>query len=653
MARAVGLDAGAHEIKVVELDGSYRKPRLLKVSIDQVPYAAAGEGGAKLEAEAALSALQDQHIRLDNLCLGFPCREAVLRSLKIPFVGDDAIRKVIKFEAEGSIHSHSVDEMVVDFLTLEKGDGNTSVLVAAVPKKSLGALLDALEGEGIEPERVDLDTMALFRVAEWAGCFGEDVAQRAAESAESGTPADIATAKSSVPAVPGRKRAQLVIDVGARSTRVIAVVDGKLIDMRAMRIGTDSIAEEIAASAAVSVDSARTAVKESLDSGEDVTFVLDVEDDAPAVAEDGDKDAPAVPARRADVLTGAAVQIARERFLQKLEREFLRFLTALPQVAGIDRAWVTGGGSLVPGTMEILAKVLECPVDRLDVLARLNHNLSSDDAERIGPRIAVAVGLALDMLSTTGGFDFRRENLAYKRRFDRIKFPLAIATMLAVFLPFIYSLRVRSQVVELEKQYGLVYIDTKTARGEKPKVSFWGYLGALMSKGAQGVQQYLTPKEFATLTDDLQARPTFQRLPRLREELAKKLKDKQAETNIYEDLQVPSGFYVLSRFSDAVKSIEGELGEFLVTEVEVSLPSIKKSKYLQVRVAFRGDDARTRFERLRDGLRATFDRPGSPFVDFKTGQGVAGEEPFADTDVTGAYFTLRIEIADEFQPEVQ
>ena len=36
MAKCVGLDAGEFEVKVVELDGSYRKPRLTKASVDRV-----------------------------------------------------------------------------------------------------------------------------------------------------------------------------------------------------------------------------------------------------------------------------------------------------------------------------------------------------------------------------------------------------------------------------------------------------------------------------------------------------------------------------------------------------------------------------------------------------------------------------------------
>src|SRR5690606_21085939 len=119
-------------------------------------------------------------------CLGFPCREAVLRTITIPFVGDENVRKVVKFEVEGNIHSHNVDDMVVDFLTIEAQQTQTKVMVVAAPKAPLRTRLKALEGVGIEPETVDLDATALYRTADWLGCFtpekaaAKDVAEGAA-----------------------------------------------------------------------------------------------------------------------------------------------------------------------------------------------------------------------------------------------------------------------------------------------------------------------------------------------------------------------------------------------------------------------------------------------------------------------------------------
>ena len=161
--------------KVIELDGSYRRPRLSKVLVESVAAGSAraeDQSHALREAQATHAALQGGNFSRDNLSMAFPCREAVLRLMTVPFVGEDQIRKVIKFEAEGSIHSHNVDDMVVDFHKLGESATETRVLMAGLPKAPLRTALDALEHAGIEPMVVDLDTMALYRVAQWCGAFG-------------------------------------------------------------------------------------------------------------------------------------------------------------------------------------------------------------------------------------------------------------------------------------------------------------------------------------------------------------------------------------------------------------------------------------------------------------------------------------------------
>ena len=115
MAKAVGLDAGEHEVKLVELDGSYRRTRLSKILLERVEEDEAGADDAlhaSRGAVAALRAFKEVNANRENITLGFPSREAVFRRLTVPFSGREQIRKVIKFEVEGSIHSHSVDDMV-------------------------------------------------------------------------------------------------------------------------------------------------------------------------------------------------------------------------------------------------------------------------------------------------------------------------------------------------------------------------------------------------------------------------------------------------------------------------------------------------------------------------------------------------------------
>jgi type IV pilus assembly protein PilM len=667
MAKGIGLDAGTFEVKVVELDGSYRKPRLAKVNIDMVPSAGRSlEGHEQQEAETALQALKDAEIGRDGVCLGFPCREAVLRRLNVPFVGDDQIRKVLKFEAEGEIHSHNVDDMVVDFHTLERREAETQVLVAAVPKKSLGSLLEALNGFGIDPERVDLDTMALFRVAEWAGCFGEDVAEAAAAAAEEEgeRPSELPTVPKSGALASNGRRVRVVVDLGARSTRILAVDGGKLVDMRALRIGFESIVDEIADRSRVAPDEARHAVAQALRTGADVPLEP-IGSAAAAVADEespGEEllaSEPAVEvAPRAEVIRFDDVDAARQQLFARMRRELMRFLTALPQISAVERAFVTGGGSTLPGIRELLAETFDSAIQPLDVLARLSHNLEPEEAEKVGPRIAVAVGLALATMGGPGGFDFRREDLAYRRRFDRVKFPLAIACMLAAFLPFIYGVRQYNKLGLLSKEYGELYEVADTAgaegrRGASPlRATFWGYVGQSVNKGEGGSNQLvrlLGAEKFEELIEKLLESDTFARLPIVRSYLQDELKKQQEETGVYEDLQLPSGLYVMSFFANVVQKVEKNLAPFLITELELKLEQDERNRHLTFKVAMRGDDYRRRFVMLQDALRATFEEPNSPFKEFGR---AAGEDIFRGSE-QGAFFEVRLNLKGSFDAKVE
>src|SRR5262245_41287819 len=113
MAKVTGIDLGDQTVKVVELDGSYRKTRLLRHRVE--PIGAVADGEARPDAVAAAVKAALSAIRAGGeLRVGYPSREAVLRTLDMPFTGHDAIRKVVKSEVESEIHSHAVDDMVVD-----------------------------------------------------------------------------------------------------------------------------------------------------------------------------------------------------------------------------------------------------------------------------------------------------------------------------------------------------------------------------------------------------------------------------------------------------------------------------------------------------------------------------------------------------------
>ena len=641
MVRTIGIDSGDRAVHVVELDGSYRKTRL--VSAHTAPIGSSDDPARPdIVADAVREALDGG--AKGALTLGHPCREAILRTLELPFKGADAIKKVVKAEVEGEIYSHSVEDTVVDFHEIgETATGGTKVLVASVPKLSVRNQLTAMDTRGIEPESVDLDTMALWRAADWVGAF-ED-----ADDASDGAQAPI----------------HAVVDVGARSVKVLLVEGDQLVDMRVLRLGDNVACEQIARAHGINTEQARAAIAESLRTGSDshverleqpalaapASDALDA--DAAAAGEAaaeaaGDVTEPPAPAGAA-VVSASEVKAAHAKYLARLSRELTRFLAATGLASRIRSVWISGGSCRSEGVDDMLADVFGVTPRELDVLAHLTHDLDEAEAAELSPQLAVAVGLGLARMGGPEGFELRQEDLAQQGGFDAIKFPLAIVCMVGLLALFVLGNKKSMELSQLELEIGMQYQDT---------AKFFGYLNPIMNDDewlqdkryfAQKGKDGRTIYKFKDLLEDVIAAPVHERVGIVRRKLRDVRTQKQKETGVYEDVSIESGLSVLVRWAEILKSIEPQLGRYLVPSLELSMKP--KSRKLQFRVAFRGEDFRSRMSILQSAIAKEVARPDSPFTQSK--EPTPPERLFADrseTGVTGAYFEFTIPIKDSFQP---
>jgi Tfp pilus assembly PilM family ATPase len=121
--------------------------------------------------------------------------------------------------------------------------------------------------------------------------------------------------------------------------------------------------------------------------------------------------------------------------LGRLVREVRRTLGTLPEFGAPGKVLLTGTGSRLPGFAEALGQALGGPAEELDLLARVDHKLDDEEARRVGPDIGVALGIAfkLNGLDETHS-DFRREEVAYTRKFDQVKTPLIVLSFLVFLL---------------------------------------------------------------------------------------------------------------------------------------------------------------------------------------------------------------------------
>jgi Tfp pilus assembly PilM family ATPase len=622
MVRSVGIDPGDHSVKVVELDGNYRKTRLMRVHTENLV-----DGGSRPEAVALAARVGIDLGMRGEAFLGHPCREAVLRVIELPFKGHDAIRKVVKSEIEGEIHSHAVDDMVVDFHEIGPGaDGSTRVLVASVPKDSLRQQLAALTAQSIEPETVDLDTMALWRVAHWAGAF---------EGGGEGSVVGGVTA---------------VVDLGTRSVKVVLVEGDTLVEMRALRLGDAAISEDIARRNGVGLSVARDAVRECLTSGGDCR--VEVDEALPATGSGDNTGAEAAPKQRVVTITHQEVDAAQTAFLQRLARELVRYLTSSGKASQIKALWITGGAIRVPGMREMLQEVFSIEPRELDVLGRLQHDLDPETAADLAPRIATAVGLALTPFGGPTGFDLRQEDLAYTRGFERIKFPLAIACMVGLLALFVFGNQLSTQLKHLELEIGKTYQD----KDPKVPLQFHGMLYSVFSTKWFEIPQNFRLEQskgkdygYKDLIADLDGMPVQKRVLFVRDKLAKIAEQKQKESGIYEDVSLESGLAVLVRFAQVLNGIEPQLGRYLMMRLDLNMKAPNRS--LEFVVAFRGDDFREKAAVLEQAFDAECEKGDSPFAKSTGRDSKSKEDLFKpDPSVRGAYYTIKIGVKPVFEP---
>jgi Tfp pilus assembly PilM family ATPase len=624
----MGIDAGDGAVTVVEIEGSYRKVRLL--AAQSVPVADLAQRATAV-AEAAQAA-RSAGMRGEAL-LAYPCREAVLRQIELPFQGREAIRKVVKAEIEGEIHSHAVDDMVVDFLEIgaaaEKG---TRILVASVPKAGLRSHLEALSGKGIEPERIDLDTLALWRAAHWAGAF-----QTAADGAAAVT---------------------AVVQLEARATKVLLVEGERLVDMRVLRLGDDAVAEDVVRRHGLPLATAREAVRTCLRAGTDCS--VEVEVALPAAPAGGTADpgaAPAAPVRRTVVVAHAEVEAAATAFQQRLARELVRYLAASSKAAAVRKLVVTGPSAGLSGVGEMLREVFGVAPEPLDLLGMVAHDLDAEQVQNLGPGLATAFGAALARLGGPVGFDLRQEDLAFTRGFERVKFPLALACVVGLLALLLHSTLLSRQLQNLELELGRTFLDPKDP---KATPQFHGRLFAVFaSRWFEDPRNFRIEQKggkdftYRDLVAELQTVPVPRRLLVVRERLRKVVEQKQKESGIYEDVSLESGLAVLVRFAQVLLPLEPQLGRYLVTRLSLDMG---RSRGLEFTVALRGDplrggDFRSGASLIEAALEADAKKPDSPFMVLAGNAGKSREHLFRpDSGVTGGYFTMKIGIKPSFEP---
>lgn len=341
----VGLDIGAHSIKVCEVSGSPGKFKLEKFGIFTLSEAVLIEDEIQKPSEISegvLEALQQANIKSKMVCLGLFGPNTMTKRLNTPEGTKEEIEDHVLWEAEQYITFGADDSQIDFFIVGENEGGGKDALVAAAKNDVIDSFCDLLKDEAkITVKLVDLNVIALSNIFEEVA--GDDL-----EEYSQGT---------------------LLLDFGAQSTKIVVYKRGGPIFTKEIPIGGGLITEEIQRQMGVSYEEAEDLKTTPDDNGnlpEEILNIINYQVDQ---------------------------QIAEVR-------KNINFYVTQGSAERVSYCFVTGGSSLLPGLIDKLSVVAGIPVERLDVFSaiKINDQRINQDLDQLAAISPIVIGLAMRKL---------------------------------------------------------------------------------------------------------------------------------------------------------------------------------------------------------------------------------------------------------------
>ena len=246
----------------------------------------------------------------------------------------------------------------------------------------------------------------------------------------------------------------------------------------------------------------------------------------------------------------AALDTARtHEYLTRLTREIRRTTSTLPDALPVDELYVTGPGGAVPGFGAAIGEVLGREPSPLDLLDRVSHDLSDEDARRWGPELGVALGMAFKLNGQdVSGTDFRRDEAAYTHKFDQVKTPLIVLSFLVFLVVAFLGLDAFMEAGKLKTEYERI-----VTQGDS-------FLGQIMGDAEAAKAKWRNAEPGPP-----QVRAVLEAVRGLREEIAQKL----GRSKSIPDLE--SALEVWIELSNTIFANEAAIGRLALQRIDIDV----------------------------------------------------------------------------------
>jgi len=334
----VGVDVGASSIKLIELELTEGKPRLLNAAFSPSP-ASAIKNNAVVRAEnvgAVLKSLIDANgVSAKNVVVAVPGPSVFTKKITVTAPSIKDLENNIQYEAANYI-PHSVDAVSVDFQVLSQAEnGSMEALLVAVKEDIVTSFTESIEHASLNPAVVDVDYFALANTFEL--CYPEE-----------------------------RENTVALINIGARYSSVLIVENGSLLFSGDVPVGgrlfTDALCEALELKAAEA---------EAAKCGE-------------------------LPEGINQAVYDETISKTMDHVTSELQRQLGFFWNAASTENPIKKIFFSGGGAELKGLREKLSDKTKVDCVPLDPFKGINcgSEFEQDYLNELRPLVAVCVGLA-------------------------------------------------------------------------------------------------------------------------------------------------------------------------------------------------------------------------------------------------------------------
>ena len=292
-----------------------------------------------------------------KFALGVANQKIVVRTMEFPLIDEKELRAAIEFQAQEAIpipvEDAILDHQVLSTVPGEDGSGRQKVLIVAAQSDMISQFVEVARKAGLTVDGIDLQAFALMRA----------VAPTISLVDEGG---------------PAPETALALVNMASGITNLVVAAAGMPQFTRVMNLGCEALVNALVADRGVSRDEAdRLRLNVGL-SGPEPAYG-DLEEDAIAQIH-------------------TVLDAATETFADEIRRSIDYYHSQ--QLGGqIEHVLLTGEGALTRNMRQYLEQALHVSVARGDPLLHVDENKSQivePDITAVAPRLAIAVGLALD-----------------------------------------------------------------------------------------------------------------------------------------------------------------------------------------------------------------------------------------------------------------